>query len=106
MNDAYTYIADLAKAIEPPLDGTLSRTLFSDERVKVVLFGFSAGQELSEHTSTKPAIVQVLSGKALLTLGGDKVAAGPGSWIRMPAGLPHAVKAETPVIMLLTLLKA
>ncbi|HUY31941.1 MAG TPA: cupin domain-containing protein [Pirellulales bacterium] len=105
MSEAYTHIADLAKTIEPPADGTLSRTLFDDERVKVVVFGFSAGQELSEHTSSKPAILHVLSGNARLTLGADAVAAGPGAWTWMPAGLPHSVKAETPVVMLLTLLK-
>ena len=105
MSEGYTYIADMAKSIEPPLDGTLSRTLFNDDRVKVVAFGFSAGQELSEHTASKPAIVHVLSGNAVLTLGGDKLAAVPGTWVWMPAGLPHAVKAETPLVMLLTLLK-
>ena len=47
MATTYTHIFDLAKEAEPPADGILSRTLFQDERVKVVLFGFSAAQELS-----------------------------------------------------------
>ena len=56
LSDAYTF-ADLADEIEPPTDGTLSRTVFNDERLKVILFGFSAGQELSEHTASSPAIM-------------------------------------------------
>jgi len=39
--------------ISPPgdsSDGILSRTLHNDDAVKVVLFAFSTGQELSEHT--------------------------------------------------------
>jgi hypothetical protein len=47
----YTFFADLAAKVQPPSDGTLSRTLYQDDRLKVVLFGFAAGQELSEHTA-------------------------------------------------------
>ena len=39
--DAYTCFADIATEVETPADGTLSRTVFQDERLKVVLFGFS-----------------------------------------------------------------
>ena len=47
MTAPYTVQTKLAESIETPVDGTLSRTLLQDERVKVVLFSFSAGQELS-----------------------------------------------------------
>jgi hypothetical protein len=55
MSKPYTHLTDLLREIEPPADGTLSRTLHKDERLKAVLFGLSAGQELSEHTSSTPA---------------------------------------------------
>jgi quercetin dioxygenase-like cupin family protein len=102
---SYICFADLASQLEPPGDGTLSRALLNDDRVKIVLFGFSAGQELSEHTSSMPAILQFLSGSARVTLGPDSVAAKSGTWIHMPAGLPHSIRTQTPVVMLLTLLK-
>jgi quercetin dioxygenase-like cupin family protein len=102
---SHTCFIDLASQLEPPADGTLSRTLLNDDRVKVVLFGFSAGQELSEHTSSMPAILQFLSGSARVTLGPDSVAAGSGTWVHMPSGLPHSIRTQTPVVMLLTLLK-
>jgi quercetin dioxygenase-like cupin family protein len=105
MNNAYQVIADMAREIEPPVDGTLSRTIHQDEHLKAVIFGFAAGQELSEHTASMPAIMHFLSGEADVTLGPDRVNASTGSWIYMPAQLQHSIAAKTPVVMLLLLLK-
>ena len=88
-----------------PADGTLSRTIYQDERLKVVLFGFSAGQELSEHTASTPAIMHFLAGEATVALGDDTVSATAGTWIHMPPNLKHSIRADTPVSMLLLLLK-
>ncbi len=104
MERAYTLIADLG-AQEIPADGILSRTLYSDGHAKVVLFAFAAGQELSEHTASMPAILQIVRGTARLTLGTDSVDATAGTWVHMPAQLAHGVRATTPLIMLLVLLK-
>jgi quercetin dioxygenase-like cupin family protein len=103
---AYTHIPDLIETIELPPDGTLSRTIHQDERLKVVLFAFSAGQELSEHTASTPAIMQFLRGEASVTLGTDKIDAGAGTWVHMPAQLAHSIRTRTPVVMLLSLLKS
>lgn len=100
-----TVIPDLATHQALPTDGTLSRTIYRDDRVKAVLFSFDSGQELSEHTASMPAILQIVQGQARLTLGDEVVEAGAGTWVAMPAGLAHAVLAQTPVVMLLTLLK-
>ncbi len=101
----YTLIPDVTHRTEPPADGTLSNTLHQDERLKAVLFNFSAGQELSEHTSSTPAIMHFLQGEAEVTLGPDHIVAKGGTWIHMPAQLPHSIHATTPVTMLLLLLK-
>jgi len=100
----YTYVADL-RAQDIPADGILSRTIYNDDHVKVVLFGFGAGQELSEHTASMPAIIQIVQGEAQLGLGDDTVEAHAGAWVHMPAQLRHSVRAKTPVVMLLLLLK-
>jgi quercetin dioxygenase-like cupin family protein len=102
----YTKLVDLASQVAPPADGTLSKTIFQDEGLKAVLFGFAAGQELSEHTASSPAIMHFLSGESDVTLGPDKVAAKPGTWIHMPAQLPHSIRTKTPAVMVLLLLKA
>jgi quercetin dioxygenase-like cupin family protein len=105
MTKPYELLTDLLQQVEMPTDGTLSRTIHQDERLKVVLFAFSAGQELSEHTASTPAIMHFLSGDADVTLGNEKVKAAAGTWIHMAAQLPHSIRTKTPVIMLLSLLK-
>jgi quercetin dioxygenase-like cupin family protein len=105
MTTPYILLADLLHEIEPPTDGTLSRTIYQDDRLKAVLFAFSAGQELSEHTASTPAIMHLLSGEAEVTLGEDRAAVAAGAWVHMPARLPHSIRATTPLVMLLLLLK-
>ena len=105
MTKPYEMLTDLATQVEIPTDGTLSRTIHQDERLKVVLFAFSAGQELSEHTASTPAIMHFVSGDADVTLGNEKATAGAGTWIHMAAQLPHSIRTKTPVVMLLSLLK-
>ena len=105
MSHNYTHIIDLAKEVEPPDDGILTRTLFNDDHVKAVIFGFGQGEELSEHTASMPAILHFIQGEATLTLGDDTVDAQPGTWIHMAAKTPHSINAQTPLVMLLTLLK-
>ncbi len=100
-----TFIPDIGAEVEIPADGILSRTVFRDG-VRVVVFGFDAGQELSEHTAAVPAVIQVVTGRISLTLGNDDpVEAGPGSWAHLPAELPHSLVATDPTVMLLTLLR-
>ena len=105
MSTPFQVEPDVAGFIEIPAAGTLSRTLHADDDVKVVVFGFAAGEELSEHTASRPAVIQVIRGELELTLAGEAVTAGPGAWVHMTAGLRHAVRAVTPAVMLLTLLR-
>lgn len=106
MNSTYTYIANLVEQIpEIPEDSIVSRTVFSDDQTKIILFAFAAGQELSEHTSTQIATLYFVQGEADITLGDDFVTAQPGTWAHMPPNLPHSIVAKTPVLMLLTMHK-
>lgn len=105
MKTPYTHISDLAKETQPPDKGIHSRTLFNDDRLKAVIFGFAQGEELSEHTASMPAILHFLQGEAKLTLGDDTLEAKPGTWVHMPSGLKHSIQAKTPVVMLLLLMK-
>ena len=101
----YTHISDLAKEAQPPEKGILSRTIFNDEKVKAVIFGFGQGEELSEHTASMPAILQFLQGEAMVTLGEDTLEAKAGTWVHMPTGQRHSIQAKTPLVMLLLLLR-
>jgi quercetin dioxygenase-like cupin family protein len=101
----YTLINDLAKEVQPPDKGILSRTLFNDDRLRAVIFGFGQGEELSEHTASMPAALHFLQGEASLTLDDDTLEAKPGTWAHLPKGMRHSIQAKTPVVMLLLLLK-
>ena len=68
------------------------------------MFGLAAGEELSEHTSARPAIIHVLSGEGQLSVAGDTHPAAPGAWLRMEAGSRHAVVARTDLVFALYLL--
>ena len=68
----YTLLVDLAKEVRPPDKGIMSRTVYNDDRLKAVLFGFAQEEELSEHTASMPAILQFIQGEATVTLGDDK----------------------------------
>jgi quercetin dioxygenase-like cupin family protein len=107
MSNPFTLIDNIeALLAEIPDDSIVSRTVYSDDDIKVILFGFAPGQELSEHTAAKPALLHFLSGEADLTLGDVASSAGPGTFVRMEPHLPHSVVANTQVVMLLTLLSS
>lgn len=98
--DLDTLISDI------PADSIVSRTIFDDDHLKAVLFGFAPGQELSEHTSSHPAILHFVRGEASLTLGEERKEAQENFWVHMAARLPHSIEARTTVIMLLLMMKA
>jgi len=98
-------IADINDEVEVPDNGIISRTLHSDDDLKVVLFGFDVGQELSEHTASVPATIHILSGDADVTIGAESASVSQGFWAWMPANMPHSVSARTKTVMLLYMLK-
>jgi quercetin dioxygenase-like cupin family protein len=98
-------VINLMDAVEPPTDGITSRAVYDDDRLKAVMFGFDAGQEMSEHSTPKVAIMHFLSGEAEVTVGAERLTATGGTWVHMAAGLPHSIAAKTPLTMLLLLLK-
>jgi quercetin dioxygenase-like cupin family protein len=106
MASRYNFIEYLPDQLpEIPEDSIVSRTVSEDDQVKVILFGFAAGQELSEHTASMPAQLYFVSGEAALTLGEDEFLAQSGTWVQMEPRLPHSIEAKTPLVMLLVLLK-
>ena len=104
-NTPYRYFTDLAAelpAITP--DTIVSRTLYDGEQVRAIVFGFAPGQELSEHTASKRALLYFISGEADLTLGGDAQTSQQGTFVEMDPHLPHSVHAKTETVMLLLML--
>jgi quercetin dioxygenase-like cupin family protein len=96
---------DLTAATEFSANGIVSRGVLSSAGLRVTLFGFAAGQELTEHTSSSRAIIQMLSGSSTWTIAGEARTLRTGELLHLPPGTPHAVRAEEPFSMLLTLVR-
>jgi quercetin dioxygenase-like cupin family protein len=91
--------------ITPTEQGIASRVLARTAGGNITLFAFDAGQELAEHAAPFDAIVLALEGTLVLTIGGARVTASPGTIVRMPAQVPHAVEAPEAARMLLIMLR-
>ena len=95
----------LNSLVSPTADGIASRILAKTSGGNLTLFAFAAGQGLTEHTSPFEAFVMVLEGACMLTIGGTPVRATPGTVVRMPADVPHAVDAVEATRLLLVMLR-
>ena len=80
----------------------VSRTLVQNRGVSLTLFAFDTNEEISSHESKGDAMVQILDGKAKITIGEGTYFLSAGETVVMPAGVPHALEAVEPFKMLLT----
>ncbi len=90
-------------AIQP--GSVVSKVLHRDDALNVTVFGVDAGEGLIEHQASRAAVVQVLSGRLRFTVDGEDLDLGPGMWLHMSPGTPHALEATEPTVMLLTLVR-
>jgi quercetin dioxygenase-like cupin family protein len=97
-------VDDLLAEVSPPPQGILSLTVHDGDGLRLVLFGFATGEELSEHTAARPAVIHVLTGDADVAVAALRRSLGPGAWIHMPANTPHSIRATSPLTIALYLL--
>jgi quercetin dioxygenase-like cupin family protein len=95
----------LATNIEYADGAIVSRTIIKQAKGNVSLFAFDEGEELSEHTAPFDALVQIIDGTAEITIDSRSYDLESGASIIMPANIPHALKANTPFKMVLTMIK-
>jgi len=96
---------DLGSGFAYQADGVVSRILLKESTGSVTAFAFDAGQELSEHTCPYEALIVVIEGEGIITIDGTPHTLAAGQAIRLPAHVPHAVRAEQRLKMLLTMLR-
>ncbi len=99
-------IANVASAVVIQPGAVVSRVIHRDEELNVTVFGFDSGEGLTEHRSSQAALVQVLVGRLGFVADGEEFDAGPGFWLHMSPGTPHALVAKAPTLMLLTLVRS
>jgi len=94
---------DLDRAASYTADGIVSRTLLQTPSVRVTLFAFGEGQELTPHTNQRRALVQIVEGQCEFLFAGKWQKLERGALVHLPPNDPHAVRATGPFKMLLTL---
>jgi quercetin dioxygenase-like cupin family protein len=98
--------SNLKKLIGYQKGSVVSQELAAKKTGTVTLFAFDRGQGLSPHSAPYDALVQVVDGKAEITVGGKKNLVNSGEVLLMPAGVPHAVNALSRFKMVLTMIKS
>jgi quercetin dioxygenase-like cupin family protein len=98
-------VADLQAMAQVADKGIVSKSIVENEHHKIIHFTFAPGQELSEHTASVPAAIQILAGRGTVVLDGTGHEACPGKLFYMPAEMRHAVQASEDLVMLLTMFK-
>ncbi len=84
------------------LDGqVVSKTLAQNNAVSITIFAFDKNEEISTHDSAGDAMVTVLEGTGLFTVGEKEFVVNQGETLIMPAKIPHAVYAKEAFKMLL-----
>ena len=84
----------------------VSRTLIDKKEGTLTVVSLDKGQGISEHLTPYDAMVQILDGRALITISGVDHELEEGDMIIMPANEPHALKAVESFKMLLTMIRA
>jgi quercetin dioxygenase-like cupin family protein len=97
-----TSLLELA-AYQP--DSVVSKVLARNDGGVVTLFAFAEGQGLTEHSTPHEAILLILEGEVLVTIGGREHTVGSGEILHLPPSIPHALEGRGPFKMLLTILK-
>ena len=99
---AHTLIDRPADEVAVQPGAVVSKVLHRDDGLNVTVFAFDIGEQLSEHTAARAAVVQVQSGRLRFVVDGELDLAA-GSWLHMGPGTPHSLVATEPTVMLLTL---
>jgi quercetin dioxygenase-like cupin family protein len=105
VTDDQPVVIDLVGMIQEADQGIVSKSIVENEHHKIIHFTLAPGQELSEHTTSVPAVIQILQGRGTVVLGGVAHEARPGMLFYMPAELKHAVIAPELLVFLLTMFR-
>jgi quercetin dioxygenase-like cupin family protein len=106
MEDIKGKVLKTADLIEYQDGSVVSREIIKKDTGTVTIFAFDKGEGLSEHTAPFDAMVQIIDGKAEITISGNKNVLEAGEMIIMPANEPHALKALEKYKMVLTMIRS
>ena len=93
----------LTESLPVVTESTTSRVLVTNDLMRVVQFTFDAGELLTEHTSPRAVVVQLVSGRMRFTVDGTDHAMTEGDVVYLAPGASHALVAETACRMTLVM---
>lgn len=93
----------LIAAAPPSTERQAMKRVFQGEGATIIRLTFVPGQEMREHSTNAPLIVQVLAGDLRFSIAGDELELTAGSLLHVAPGEVHALKAHTEAHVLLTL---
>jgi quercetin dioxygenase-like cupin family protein len=86
----------LLESIPVTSSSTTSRVVVNNPALRVVVFAFDEGELLTEHSSPRAVVVQLLDGAISFSVGDDEHAMVPGDVIYLAPGERHALVADAP----------
>lgn len=75
---------------------TTSRVVVNNPLLRVVYFAFDTGELLTEHSSPRAVVVQLLTGALRFSYDGAEHAMLPGDVIYLAPGVVHSLVADAP----------
>lgn len=97
---------NLETLIDYQAASVVSRTLVKKPSGTVTLFAFDAGEGLSEHTAPYDALVVLMDGEAEVQIAEETHVVKKGQALRLPANIPHALRATSKFKMMLTMIRS
>lgn len=98
--------ASILKDIVFKEKGAAISVLFETDFTKEIRIAMKAGQEMKEHKTPFPIVVQLVEGKIDFTVSGEVLNLAKGDLIALDGGVPHSLDAIEESIVRLTLTKA
>ena len=88
--------AGLLAALPVQAEATTSRVVINNPLVRVVYFAFDTGELLTDHSSPRAVVVQLLTGAIRFTFDGTEHAMAAGDAIYLAPGVQHSLVADAP----------
>jgi len=98
--------AKLLNVVAYQKGAVVSKEIVRSRKGTISVFALDKGQGLSEHTAPFDAFVYIVDGCAAISINKKPFRLKKGDMLVLPAGKPHALKANVRFKMLLTMIRS
>ena len=89
-------LTQLVQSLPVTPSSTTSRVVVDNPAMRVVVFAFDEGELLTEHSSSRAVVVQLIDGAIRFTVGAQEHTMAPGDVVYLAPGERHALVADAP----------